>query len=431
MAGRGLLCLAALVSFIFVFRQTYLQKYGYLQCSTARRRRRYISDGVIVREGGRNEERGRRICRESDVREAVRVLQSTLRLRPTGIIDNETRHAMSSRRCGNNDVAVSVAAAAVADRDHRGPMRPPGQRTRSRVIRNVVDDLDHRRHRPRHRRRRNNRRVDEARVGSHGVEVGSRINLTALPPAPAIAIRGLVLEKIPSSNDEWRRRAEMLRQIKTRVTAELNRPTTARERSLARAVSRLATARRVRKRRSLRAVSIDQVFEGPAGRSTRFPKDRPVRWRLLDDRYSAKIPLAEQKSRLELSFRMWSEVTPIKFVEDRQTSILDIDILIAFGKRKSMLLNICILYQIQIFFSNVVDFPQHFYYRPVICSFFDHAFMTDNSKKTAERLRYNSLLLLSTCSYWTISWSKWMAKKSAVWSLSYTVAEILGLENST
>jgi len=76
------------------------------------------------------------------------------------------------------------------------------------------------------------------------------------------------------------------------------------------------------------------VFEGPAGRSTRFPKDRPVRWRLLDDGYSAKIPLAEQKSRLELSFRMWSEVTPIKFVEDRQTSILDIDILIAFGTRE-------------------------------------------------------------------------------------------------
>jgi len=79
------------------------------------------------------------------------------------------------------------------------------------------------------------------------------------------------------------------------------------------------------------------VFEGVAGRSTRFPKDRPVRWRLLDDGFSSKIPLAEQKSRLELSFRMWSEVTPIKFVEDRQTSILNIDILIAFGKRTHLL----------------------------------------------------------------------------------------------
>ena len=79
------------------------------------------------------------------------------------------------------------------------------------------------------------------------------------------------------------------------------------------------------------------MFEGVAGRSTRFPKDRPVRWRLLDDGFSSKIPLAEQKSRLELSFRMWSEVTPIKFVEDRQTSILNIDILIAFGKRTLLL----------------------------------------------------------------------------------------------
>ena len=134
----------------------------------------------------------------------------------------------------------------------------------------------------------------------------------------------------------------MLRQIKTRVTSELSRPTTARERSLAGAVSRQATARRIRKRRSLRAVFIDQVYEGPAGSRTRFPKDRPVRWRLLDDGRSSKIPLADQKSRLELSFRMWSEVTPIKFVEDRQTSITDIDILIAFGKRECILLSTCV-----------------------------------------------------------------------------------------
>lgn len=225
---------------------------------------------------------------------------------------------MSIRRCGNDDVAVAVAAGGTTGRQHRN---------RRRVIR----DVHHYHHRPRHRRRRNNRRLEAEPVGAG---TGARINLSTLRPAPAIAIRGLILEKILSNNDEWRRRRDMLRQIRNHVTAELNRPTTARERSIARAVSRLATARRVRKRRSLRAVSIDQVFEGPAGRSTRFPKDRPVRWRLLDEGYSSKIPLAEQKSRLELSFRMWSEVTPIKFVEDRQTSILDIDILIAFGKRE-------------------------------------------------------------------------------------------------
>lgn len=310
--------------YVFVGIQVYLQKYGYLHCSVVRRRRRYIQrDGVTVREGGRNDDAGRRrVCNEADVREAVRVLQATLRLRPTGHLDRETRLAMSSRRCGNDDVAATAVS---GGNSQRQVMRA---RSRRRVIRRAGDNLERRR--PRRRRRHHGRRVHEDR----GSVTAATVNLSRLPPAPALAIRGVLLEKIPSHNDEWRRRGEMLRQIKSRVSAELNRPTTARERSAARTVSRLATARRVRKRRSLRAVSIDQVFEGPAGRSTRFRKDRPVRWRLLDDGHSSKIPLAEQKSRLELSFRMWSEVTPIKFVEDRQTNILDIDILIAFGKRE-------------------------------------------------------------------------------------------------
>ena len=307
--------------------QNYLQKYGYLQCSTVRRRRRHIVDMLTLREGDVDMRRHRRPCTETNVRDAVQLLQATLRLRETGRLDPETRSAMSSRRCGNDDVAVAVAAAAVTggDQRRRDPATAGRRARRSRVIRHAGG---------RHRRRRHNRRMVGDRGGENAQPRRPPISLSGVPPAPTIALGGVLLERIPSVDDEWRRRADQLRQIRSRVTAELDRPTTAHERYLASAVSRLATARRVRKRRSLRAVSIDQVFEGPAGRSTRFPKDRPVRWRLLDDGFSSKIPLAEQKSRLELSFRMWSEVTPIKFVEDRQTSILDIDILIAFGKRK-------------------------------------------------------------------------------------------------
>ena len=216
---------------IFVCRQAYLQKYGYLQCSTARRRRRYIADDVVVREGHRGDEDSRRTCDETDVREAVRVLQAALRLRPTGRIDQQTRLAMSNRRCGNDDVAVSITAG----RDYRGTVPLTRRRSRRRVLRNAVDDFRHRQRRVRHRHRRHNRHVDEEGVGSQGVQIGGRINLSTLPPAPAIAIRGLLLERIPSSDEEWRRRDQMLRHIKSRVTAELSRPTTARERSLARA----------------------------------------------------------------------------------------------------------------------------------------------------------------------------------------------------
>ena len=232
-----------------VCEQNYLQKYGYLQCSTARRRRRHIGD-VAVREGRRSDERGRRWrrpCSETDVQEAVLRLQDALRLRPTGRLDVDTQQAMSHRRCGNDDVAVAVAVSAAGRDHHRG--YPAGHLSAARR-RRVIRHADRRRH----RRRRHNRRPEDGR----GTTARLRIDPSALPPAPA-AIHGPLTESVPSTDDEWRRRAAMLRQIRTRVTAELDRPTTAHERYLASAVSRLATARRVRKRRSLRAVSIDQV----------------------------------------------------------------------------------------------------------------------------------------------------------------------------
>jgi len=69
----------------------------------------------------------------------------------------------------------------------------------------------------------------------------------------------------------------------------------------------------------------------------RFAKNAnsPVRWRLLADGVSGKIPLIDQRAILELAFRMWSEVIPLKFHEVNGVDIVHMDVVIAFAKRQS------------------------------------------------------------------------------------------------
>jgi len=108
----------------------------------------------------------------------------------------------------------------------------------------------------------------------------------------------------------------------------------------------VSTSRRRRRRRSISVPSFDdRVNEGPAAESTspgstertRFQKNNnsPVRWRLLADGVSGKIPLIDQRAILELAFRMWSEVIPLKFHETNSVDIVDMDVVIAFAKRES------------------------------------------------------------------------------------------------
>jgi len=103
--------------------------------------------------------------------------------------------------------------------------------------------------------------------------------------------------------------------------------------------------RRRRHRRSISVPSFDeQVNEGPASESAstgfeelvRFQKNgnSPVKWRLLADGVSGKIPLIDQRAILELAFRMWSEVIPLKFHESNSIDVVDMDVIIAFAKRK-------------------------------------------------------------------------------------------------
>nr|XP_033783722.1 matrix metalloproteinase-21-like isoform X1 [Geotrypetes seraphini]XP_033783723.1 matrix metalloproteinase-21-like isoform X1 [Geotrypetes seraphini] len=64
------------------------------------------------------------------------------------------------------------------------------------------------------------------------------------------------------------------------------------------------------------------------GSSLSFSKTT-LKWKLIGEGYSMQLSLDQQKSILNLAFRMWSEVIPVQFEEDMASS--DVDIRLGFG----------------------------------------------------------------------------------------------------
>ncbi|XP_069778822.1 matrix metalloproteinase-21-like isoform X2 [Narcine bancroftii] len=63
---------------------------------------------------------------------------------------------------------------------------------------------------------------------------------------------------------------------------------------------------------------------------------KQLRWRILDEGYSSQFTIDDQKMILRLAFRMWSEVTPLIFVEDMTSPASDIDIKLGFGTKRHL-----------------------------------------------------------------------------------------------
>ncbi|XP_062901227.1 matrix metalloproteinase-21-like [Mobula hypostoma] len=66
-----------------------------------------------------------------------------------------------------------------------------------------------------------------------------------------------------------------------------------------------------------------------------FTKSR-LRWRILDEGYSSQLTIDDQKMILRLAFRMWSEVTPLIFIEDLTSPASEIDIKLGFGTKRHL-----------------------------------------------------------------------------------------------
>lgn len=56
-----------------------------------------------------------------------------------------------------------------------------------------------------------------------------------------------------------------------------------------------------------------------------------LKWRLIGEGYSSQLTVEEQRYIFRLAFRMWSEVSPLEFVEDVWSPLEDIDIKLGFG----------------------------------------------------------------------------------------------------
>lgn len=56
-----------------------------------------------------------------------------------------------------------------------------------------------------------------------------------------------------------------------------------------------------------------------------------LRWRLIGEGYSSQLSIQDQRYIFRLAFRMWSEVSPLDFLEDTQSPLEDVDIRLGFG----------------------------------------------------------------------------------------------------
>lgn len=56
-----------------------------------------------------------------------------------------------------------------------------------------------------------------------------------------------------------------------------------------------------------------------------------LKWRLIGEGYSSQLSIEDQRYIFRLAFRMWSEVSPLEFVEDSHSPLEDVDIRLGFG----------------------------------------------------------------------------------------------------
>lgn len=62
---------------------------------------------------------------------------------------------------------------------------------------------------------------------------------------------------------------------------------------------------------------------------------RVLKWRLIGEGYSSQLSIEDQRYIFRLAFRMWSEVSPLEFMEDMRSPLEDVDIRLGFGTGRS------------------------------------------------------------------------------------------------
>lgn len=86
-----------------------------------------------------------------------------------------------------------------------------------------------------------------------------------------------------------------------------------------------------RKRRQAGLISKNRQRRGASEHGYVAFSKRLLKWRLIGEGYSSQLTVEEQSYIFRLAFRMWSEVSPLEFVEDTRSPLGDVDIRLGFG----------------------------------------------------------------------------------------------------
>lgn len=303
-------------------------------------------------------------CSDAMIADALKRLQQKYDLAPSGRLDTDTRLLMSKGRCGNSDISEAPPPSRQRrDSGHSSDVSDPSDAATAAVRSHDNRRRLVRRSRSGDHRKRRHLTVDDTRKESKAYVEDSNPRDprdTEEEEDEEMVAHQHVLGKLATPQDydpesSRRRRQQMLQEITDRLLRERASLLQQQEQHLspqknrtdeevalllhARQLFRSQLLQRRRRRRRKRTVILQtgDMSEGTSeDRASKFQLNEnvPVKWRLLDDGISGKIPLADQRATLELSFRMWSEVIPLKFLETNDVDINKVDVVIAFAKRK-------------------------------------------------------------------------------------------------
>lgn len=85
---------------------------------------------------------------------------------------------------------------------------------------------------------------------------------------------------------------------------------------------------------------------------------RVLKWRLIGEGYSSQLSIEDQRYIFRLAFRMWSEVSPLEFVEDTHSPLEDVDIRLGFGTGRSDPIHMTLI--TIMFFVKMLDFIYYY-----------------------------------------------------------------------
>lgn len=273
-----------------------LEKYGYLHCKIQNRRKRspfpdYLGEGPAISENRHNlspMEGDLPPCSRREIRKAIKQYQKLYKLPQTGVLDKRTKELMSTSRCGN------------ADKDENSPDKlKEGKRKTSTL--ELLDQFI-----------KDNKADSIIKKTKHRPWKRSVSNTKLMQ---------VIAGKDPVPSLERRRRYlhDYINKIKYEDPMMYKN-----DHNTEKIVS-------VKKRSVAVQEYIDNSTLARIRDGQRFEK-QVVKWRLLDTGYSTRIPADDQRATIDLAFRMWSEVIPLKFVEETDGDVQSVDIEVAFGK---------------------------------------------------------------------------------------------------